>query len=408
MYNEYVIRKLKDGGFWQKMIGNKDGERSWDKFKDKFKSMFTGGESGSEDGDNEGDEGGGKWTDGLLNVATTAIGSLDKSLVGNEYTGKTAEISGKIADQVTSHFSTPLGKLANTAGSTVGHLIGGTKDRVEGTGSAAVHAASAALSNFGPIGTVAGAALEMINGIGGKRNSTLDDYTSDIADDYGAGKMKVSNAIGQYSNKKAGLSDFGFHDKGERALEDARIKQRKMWTNSEYNKKRLNSDQGELLEARNQLKLTGANDVFQLSGKHGMKFPELDYARKILSLQSTKQVKEFKEGGVIGSDKNFIPGGHLHKNLHHITDNNPDLEGKITKKGIPVVAMDEGGEVTQVAEVETGEYTMSLTSTKTVEKFYNQYKANPSDDILIQCGKFLVDEILKNTDDKTGLIKSIK
>jgi hypothetical protein len=39
---------------------------------------------------------------------------------------------------------------------------------------------------------------------------------------------------------------------------------------------------------------------------------------------------------------------------------------------------------------------------------YSQYQEDPSDDIVIEAGKLICFELLKNTDDRSGLIKSIK
>lgn len=221
-----------------------------------------------------------------------------------------------------------------------------------------------------------------------------------VATDFAFNKEADASAIG-------GKNVLFGRGKKEAEIENAWKMYKKKSDITSFNERRLNNDISSNLADINSERYSGNSQSLMLA-KQGIKFPELEEAKRILSLQSTKKVKEFKEGGVIGTDQSFIAKGQLHKNLHHITDNNPELEGKITKKGIPVVTMNDGGEIEQVAEVEVGEYTMNLNATKTVEDLYNQYKENPSDDILIQCGKFLVDEILKNTDDKTGLIRSIK
>ena len=98
----------------------------------------------------------------------------------------------------------------------------------------------------------------------------------------------------------------------------------------------------------------------------------------------------------------FRHKSHLHKNLHHIDDIGID----ITKKGIPVVTMDEGGEFKeQVAEVESAEWTLSLDVTKHIEEYWNNYKESGDDNISIECGKYLVDQIFNNTRDDDKVIK---
>lgn len=119
--------------------------------------------------------------------------------------------------------------------------------------------------------------------------------------------------------------------------------------------------------------------------------------------------KQFKDGGKLGKEeesqeqKNVIPDGALHKNKHHMED----AEG-LTKKGIPVV--DNEGE--QQAEIERDEWIMTLELTKIMEDLYEQFYSEgisqkEKDQIAIDAGKILVDQILYNTDDRTGLINKI-
>ena len=110
-----------------------------------------------------------------------------------------------------------------------------------------------------------------------------------------------------------------------------------------------------------------------------------------------------KHGGVL--DKNLIPTGALHKNKNHLEEIRPELEGQITEKGIPVVSSDVAENVEQYAEIEAAEIILSRPVTEIVEDFYNKYKNDESDDIVIELGKFLVEQILHNTIDKDKIIK---
>lgn len=164
----------------------------------------------------------------------------------------------------------------------------------------------------------------------------------------------------------------------------------------DYNKLRLNNNIGQDLQSVMLSKYQG-NQQIMLS-KKGSKFPELDAVRAILE---SSKVKTFKSGGKIEKE-NIIPTGALHKNLHHIDDIGID----ITKKGIPVVTMDEGGEFKeQVAEVESAEWTLSLDVTKQIEEYWQNYKESGDDNIAIECGKYLVDQIFNNTRDDDKVIK---
>lgn len=107
-----------------------------------------------------------------------------------------------------------------------------------------------------------------------------------------------------------------------------------------------------------------------------------------------EEIDFFKEGGKM----NIIPEGELHARLHHM-----EQDG-ITKKGIPVISIEEGGEVVQHAEIERNEIIFHLELTKKLEELME----DGSDEAAIEAGKLLVDEILNNTEDRTGLLNEVE
>lgn len=113
----------------------------------------------------------------------------------------------------------------------------------------------------------------------------------------------------------------------------------------------------------------------------------------------TEKVTKFQKGGKM----NVIPEGALHARKHNI-----ELDG-ITNKGIPVVTKEDGGQITQQAEIERDEIIFTKSVTDELEKFHEQYK-NASDDekrnIAIECGKYLSSQILDNTIDNTGILNN--
>lgn len=143
-------------------------------------------------------------------------------------------------------------------------------------------------------------------------------------------------------------------------------------------------------------------------GKQGMKF-DTSFAKKALALQKTKkeaptpvettEVEAYKNGGTF----NVIPDGALHKNKHHLSDIDEKFE-EVTQKGVPVITESEGGEITQHAEVEINEIIFRLEVTKELEKLMKEH----TDDAAIEAGKLLVEEILRNTHDNTGLLEAIE
>lgn len=108
-------------------------------------------------------------------------------------------------------------------------------------------------------------------------------------------------------------------------------------------------------------------------------------------------IDSFKEGGSI----NVIPEGALHARKH-----NMDIDG-ITKKGIPVVSDKENGEIEQQAEIECEEIILRLEVTQKLEelkkKFYNdETSQKEKDELALEAGKLLVEEIIYNTQDNTN------
>lgn len=106
---------------------------------------------------------------------------------------------------------------------------------------------------------------------------------------------------------------------------------------------------------------------------------------------------KFQQGGSI----NVIPEGALHARKH-----NMDIDG-ITKKGIPVVSDKENGEIEQQAEIECEEIIFRLEVTQKLEelekKFYNdETSQKEKDELALEAGKLLVEEIIYNTQDNTN------
>lgn len=168
----------------------------------------------------------------------------------------------------------------------------------------------------------------------------------------------------------------------------------------------LNNDAGQLYLQQNQNRYAGYRPTALLS-KNGMKIPALEEATKLLKLWSTNSNQSTPKKFQLGGKMNLIPEGALHARKHEITDIDPNLEGQITTKGIPVVSKSEGG-VVQQAEIEREEWTLRKEFTDKLENLYKQYQKEPSNEIAIAAGRLICYELLNNTDDRSGLIKSIK
>ena len=101
---------------------------------------------------------------------------------------------------------------------------------------------------------------------------------------------------------------------------------------------------------------------------------------------------------------NIIPEGALHARKNNMEGAGEDF----TAKGIPVV--DNKGE--QQAEIERNEIIFSKSVTDKIEELYKKFNEEESnskkDEIAIKMGKIITCEIVKNTDDRTGLIQEVE
>lgn len=111
---------------------------------------------------------------------------------------------------------------------------------------------------------------------------------------------------------------------------------------------------------------------------------------------------------VVEEKKNVIPEGAFHSRKNNIHE---DVAKHVTHKGIPVITKDEEGKITQHAEVERNEIIFHKEATDTIESLHEKYKKAETqklkDEIMIECGKYIADQILVNTDDRTGIIETI-
>lgn len=297
-----------------------------------------------------------------------------------------------------------------------------------------------AISSAGPIGAIIGAASGVVDAIGSVTGLNLDNIDADAAKRAGIGgkaatqgfinslpgvsmfggrtaKSYKSAEIDQMTNAYGGsVADINAAQalSGKRMLGTGKankfIREQNRVNNlitdiSLESKLRKSNSAGDTYLSQNQNKYAGYTPQLLLS-KKGMKFPELDVARSIINswtVKSTEEPKKFQLGGKM----NLIPEGALHARKHNLEKVNPELEGQITSKGIPVVAQGEGG-VIQQAEIEKEEVIFRKEFTDELERLYKQYQDDSSDDIAIEAGKLICYELLKNTDDRSGLIKSIE
>jgi hypothetical protein len=69
-----------------------------------------------------------------------------------------------------------------------------------------------------------------------------------------------------------------------------------------------------------------------------------------------------------------------------------------------VISEEEGGEIVQHAEIERNEIIFRLEVTKKLEELME----DGSEEAALEAGKLLTDEILNNTEDRTGLLNEVE
>lgn len=239
-------------------------------------------------------------------------------------------------------------------------------------------------------------ASKLANQIGG---ADVDDAVAMSGGGYG-GTMNAWEDAGKIAGKKVGLfsSKSSLNSKIYDANNQMHLLQRIM--GNKRNQDLLTAQMEDRWNQHTENLMNGGIGNIQF-GRLGLKVEILPKVHEILNrpkvldvLTEWEEVPEFKEGGKM----NVIPEGALHARLHHMEN----AEG-LTKKGIPVVSIAEGGELEQQAEIELNEIIFNLEVTQKLEKLME----DGSDNAAIEAGKLLVQEIFENTDDRTGLIDKL-
>lgn len=331
---------------------------------------------------------------------------------------------------------------------------------VHGTGRQAYDAIASAATMFGPVGTIAGGAMKLVAAANDIFGSKANDFAIDhdtletVGGSYGGSTSTIQDAASK-ANKKYGLFNWSGRNKANKLIDRANREQ--------YAMSGIAKDARDLQSIRTLEEPYNLNYEFNMSGGYDQRYLRaaklggtlelskfninqykevnsnyiLDFYKKGGAIQSnswnptiegtefywdpdiTFDINVMKSGGTIKepeievievdtTQKSVIPEGALHKNKHHLDQAGVD-DSELTKKGIPVV--DKQGD--QQAEIELNEIIFTLEVTKELENRYKEYyeedtKQSRKDELALEAGKLLWKEILYNTDDRTGLIDSLK
>lgn len=397
-------------------------------------------------------------------VATESGGSQPTQL---NPTKKFSEMTGAEKANKIGSVGGNYGAMAGAAIDTASSLLVDKSDFADDSwtnseGRSTYDAVSNSLMSMGGYGAMAGAAMKavgLINDLGGSKTQ---DFSADkatieqVGSSYGGTVSDINEAV-SVAGKKYGLFEAGARNAANERINEARKKQNTMagiaktaseqsdaatyghdnnvlnyqyQINGGYDQRfmRAAKEGGNIEYFKDPFKVTLSDinefkaelsDVPTLFKSGGTLLDKLDNNAFKVELTDIPELEKFKEGGAIKdreievietdtTQKSVIPEGALHKNKHHLNNVGVD-DSELTKKGIPVV--DNQGE--QQAEIELNEIIFTLEVTKELEsrykEFYEEGTSNArKDELAIEAGKLLWKEILYNTDDRTGLIDTLK
>ena len=240
----------------------------------------------------------------------------------------------------------------------------------------------------------------LVNAIGAKKADTIykdNEAFEQVGSAYGGVTDKVDNALTK-SGKKYGLFSSKGRNKANEEIAEAKRQQGIMSNIADNTKDAFlaQSSMSDINNKRYSFQLSGGYQNSLRVGQKGLKFPtkeQIERAKRVARGVTENSLPVFKEGGKM----NVIPEGALHARLHHM-----DVDG-ITKKGIPVITKEDGGEIVQHAEIERDEIIFTKEVTEKLEELYRK----GTDEAAIEAGKILAREIMENTQDNTGLMQTI-
>ena len=332
---------------------------------------------------------------------------LNKFLGNVGKTGFLSKANGSLNKELIKGSGLSIGSAANGVLSVADRFIPQAEDKASKITSGVFNGLSTVASFVPGIGTLASVALKGLGSLFGAGVKSV--------------KGNTANELVDTSSSYTGEDALASKKFGLLGLRGAK-KYAGLVTRRQYNRDLaanvLQEGKDDLLAANNvqqqQMKDTLSKNgddwmyTNTLNAKNGAKIKEVKrlsslYNKRLISKEPLKEgtTVEFKNGGSI----NVIPEGALHARKNNLTEINPELEG-ITKKGIPVISKEEGGEMIQHAEIERSEIIFNLETTKKLESLREQYNKSEDkaekDNLAIEAGKLLAQQIMENTIDNTG------
>lgn len=358
---------------------------------------------------------GGNLIGSIANIGTSILGGSAQANAAGGIGGIIGSVGGGLVKGLQSSgvmnmsnlSSGPWGAVANVGTAALSKILGKNMNYDDKAGKI-MSGVTGVVKNLGPIGLIAGTALDLANMIGSK---TYEGTTTDT--------LAVQETGGGYNTSNYELGDMNISGIGrltgadDKFIRKRREMQRKLDMIADIGTQARNDRlraQGSVysISNRNNMDMQGGFRAFSV--KKGGKLYDHEFILSVLRNSQKREAEKgqeknnipigkqrFKKGGKFGC---IIPDGKLHKELHHLDFGN----NEVSRKGIPVVTTNKKGEVKQQAEIERDEIIFNLALTQKLESLMK----SGTDDDMVKAGEILWDAILNNSKDNSNLIKRVR
>ena len=316
------------------------------------------------------------------------IGSKILGAIGNGATGAIGGL-GKI-----------LGSgnvLASAGGIMNASQASSANQKRMGMADAGVDAIANAASAFGPVGSLVGTGMKLINSVGGNLINTPKSMKEfGVNEEISSGYGGVSAEAGDVQSDVNAFKSSGLAGK---------LSGRKRISNAAELSTAKQSAASEVTNQQNKIKGAVGNSMDLLAQNTANKMNRNIPGAAFLA-KTGGAVPKFAKGGSV------IVSGALHARKHNIDSSKGILKDvTITDKGVPLVLINKnGGEM--IAEFEKEELVIRKDIIEEIDELREDFNESKSeeekDEILNQIGVILTKEILSKTKDKDKLIDGIE
>lgn len=271
---------------------------------------------------------------------------------------------------------------------------------------AAADGAAKMASKFGPWGLLAAGIIKTVNFGSKALGGSVEGYdVGDLGSGYASNLGHMEQQSGRLKDRLSGKTARDLKRRNEQA--QLALKAKDVVDDIKFEQEARMNSVNNVIE-RNQIALSGGINTGLLAAKRGGKLERLN--KFVTKAQYGAKLKKVE----VSEEPSLLPEGELHKNKHD------DFDLPVTKKGIPVITVENGAEVSTIidlqenkddiqqhAEIERSEVIFSKELTDYIEDARKKWH-DGDDSVLLEVGKRVTKELLQNTQDNTGLIRQLK